>query len=92
MAATGTAPAPERSPLTINPLLEKLLLTAGVAAITWALTTAQASAVQQQRLVAVEEVVKSKASNEKVDALQREILSRLERMENKLDRADKRAR
>jgi hypothetical protein len=73
-------------PESYGPILRQLIGAAVIATVTWALTTAQASAVQEQRLAAVEKALDAKASNEKVDALQREILSRLDRIENKVDR------
>jgi hypothetical protein len=90
----ATAPAPERqSPkLTIHPLLQQFIFAAAMAAIGWAVATGQASAVQEQRLSSVEEQVKVKASKESMDELKREVLSRLDRIENKIDRADKRVR
>lgn len=73
-------------PESYMPLLRQLVGAAVIATVTWALTTSQASAVQEQRLVTVEKALDGKASNEKVDGLQREILSRLDRIENKVDR------
>jgi hypothetical protein len=71
---------------------EHLLTAAIVALATWILSSAQAAAVQEQRLHTIEEDVKAKASNEKVDELKREVLSRLDRIENKIDRNDRRVK
>lgn len=74
-------------PESYTPIIKQLFGALIIATVTWALTTAQASAVQQQKMVAMEKAIESKASKETVEQFQREVLSRLERIERKLDRA-----
>ena len=77
------------APESYMPIIRQIAGWAIIAALTWAFTTANANAVHQQKLVAVEKTLESKASKESVDELKREILSRLDRMENKMDRRAK---
>jgi hypothetical protein len=70
--------------------VQQLVMAAAMAAVGWAIATGQASAVQEQRLATVEAAVDKKASKESVDDFKREVISRLDRIENKIDRAERR--
>lgn len=94
MSAPAMAPISERSqpPRVNGGWVQQLILACIVAGVTWLLTTVRMDAVQEQRIVTVEEQVKTKASIREVDELKREVLSRLDRIENKIDRAERRGK
>ena len=72
--------------------LGKLGVTSIIAIGLWVIASDKSSAVTERRLVSIEQQIPMKASKESMDQFQREVVNRLDRIENKRDRAERMAR
>lgn len=67
-------------------IASSLILALVCSGFTWFLTTSSNAAVQENRLKTIESTLPQKANKESVDAFQQEVLRRLDRIEQKVDK------